>query len=125
MPNIKQGKIWGETSPLFKKNNVSLHRIDILPGGYCSKHLHKHRHNIFYVLEGQITVRIWKTEYDLIDFTVLEKGDMLDVAPGEYHKFENKTDKPAVALEIYYTELNESDIVRETVGGINSHDTSR
>ena len=31
--NNKQGKIWGNTKPLFNKNNVEIHRIEVDSGG--------------------------------------------------------------------------------------------
>ena len=36
----KQGKVWGGTQLLFSKNNVEIHRIETVSGGYCSKHKH-------------------------------------------------------------------------------------
>ena len=41
MGNI-QGKVWGSTGPLFFKNNVEIHRIEVVKGGFCSKHKHEH-----------------------------------------------------------------------------------
>ena len=29
-----QGKVWGQTQPLFLKNNVEIHRIEAKQGGY-------------------------------------------------------------------------------------------
>ena len=40
----KQGKVWGQTQPLFNKNNVEIHRIETNKGGYCSKHKHEFKH---------------------------------------------------------------------------------
>lgn len=118
MANIKQGKVWGSTAPLFNKNNVSIHKIHIDPQSYCSKHKHEHRHNMFYVESGELTISIWQNAYNLVDKTTLKAGEMLFVSPGKYHQFENNTNEPVIALEIYYTELNEDDIIRENTGGV-------
>ena len=56
----KQGKIWGETSPIFNKNNVEIHRIEIKKGGYCSKHKHEHKFNAFFVEKGKLQISVWK-----------------------------------------------------------------
>jgi mannose-6-phosphate isomerase-like protein (cupin superfamily) len=110
----KQGKIWGYTQELFTKNNVSIHRIKINKDSCCSKHYHQHKHNIFYVESGKILVKEWKREYDLLDETVLEAGQMCSVPPMNYHKFVGLED--SVVYEIYYVDLDNTDIIREDVG---------
>lgn len=110
----KQGKIWGYTQELFTKNNVSIHRIKINKDSCCSKHYHQHKHNIFYVESGKILVQEWKREYDLLDETVLEAGQMCSVPPMNYHKFVGLED--SVVYEIYYVDLDNTDIIREDVG---------
>lgn len=113
--NNKQGKVWGNTQSIFNKNNVEIHRIEIKKGGYCSKHKHNYKYNAFIVLSGVIEVDIWKNDYDLVDKTIVQKGEMTTVKPQEFHKF--KCIKEAVVLEIYWVELKEDDIERENVGG--------
>jgi dTDP-4-dehydrorhamnose 3,5-epimerase-like enzyme len=43
------------------------------------------------------------------------KGDMTIVKPGLFHSFEALED--TVCFEIYWTELDHSDIQRENIGG--------
>ena len=109
------GKIWGNTSEIFSGNNVSIHRIEGLKNRYCSKHKHEHKYNMFFVESGKIIVRIWKNDYDLIDETILHKGQSTIVSPGEFHQFVVIED--CVVYEIYYTQLLNDDITRESVGG--------
>jgi mannose-6-phosphate isomerase-like protein (cupin superfamily) len=112
-----QGKVWGSTSPLFCKNNVEIHRIEGVKGGYCSWHKHLAKYNRFFVESGIIKVTVQK-DYGsgtLEDVTILLPGQQTTVAPGEYHKFEVVED--CVAYEIYWVELNPKDIERLTVGG--------
>jgi quercetin dioxygenase-like cupin family protein len=113
--NNTQGKIWGKTSSLFNKNNVEIHRIETQKGGFCSKHKHNHKFNLFYVESGSIKVTVWKNDYDLIDETLLINNESTIVAPGEYHNFECLED--SIVYEIYWTQLDEKDIIRENVGG--------
>jgi len=110
------GKAWGATQLIFKNENFEVHRIDIMPNCFCSKHKHEYKHNIFYIEEGLLFVKVWKKDYDLIDITSLEKGQMMDVSPGEFHQFSTQ-DKPVVAYEIYYSKPIGGDIIRETCGG--------
>jgi len=120
----KQGKVWGDTQHIFGKNNVSIHRIEVQPGGYCSKHKHDHKWNAFYVEAGILKVKVWKNDYNLVDEILLKKGEGIHIKPGEYHQFvcpklDSYTERDkTVVYEIYWTELNESDIVRKTVGGL-------
>ncbi len=113
---IVAGKAWGETRTLFAANNVEIHRIAVRAGGYCSKHRHAAKFNAFYVESGRLAVKAWKTEYDLIDETVLGPGQMTVVPPGEFHEFVARED--TVAFEIYWTTLDPHDIERETCGGV-------
>lgn len=110
----KQGKIWGSTSEIFTKNNVSIHRIEINRGSCCSKHYHDHKYNIFYVESGKIKIQEWKNDYDLMDETILESGEMCSVVPKNYHRFIGLEN--SVVYEIYYTSLDINDIIREDTG---------
>lgn len=112
---MKAGKVWGSTQLLLNKNNVEMHRIEIKDNGYCSKHKHEHKWNLFYVESGELEITVWKKSYDLCDVTVLRPGEMTAVGPGEFHQFHALSD--VVAYEIYWVDLDTSDIVRESVGG--------
>ena len=111
-----QGKIWGSTSILFEKNNVAIHRIVCNKDGYCSKHKHISKYNMFFVERGSLEIDIWKNDYELVDKTVLKEQQSCVVFPGEYHMFKCIDDN-TVAYEIYWVELKEDDIKRENVGG--------
>lgn len=116
---IIQGKVWGCTSPIFNTNNVEAHYIEINKGGYCSNHKHQHKYNKFIILDGELQVTISKDYGNgvLQDITILGKGQEITVNPGEYHQFEALQDTQA--LEFYWVELNPTDIVRLTHGGVN------
>lgn len=113
----KAGKVWGETQLICQTPNFELHRIEIVPGGKCSKHRHLHKVNGFYVESGELIIRVWKNDYDLVDETLLFQGDFMRVDPGEYHQFEVSTGAVGViAYEVYWVEFDPKDIDRETVG---------
>ena len=116
-----QGKVWGYTCPLFNKNNVELHYAKIKKGGFCSKHLHKHKFNQFMVFDGLLKVTIWK-DYGLQDVTMVGKDQSCIVAPGEFHQFEALED--TTILEIYWVNLNVNDIVREGQGGVKDEEAT-
>ena len=117
-----QGKVWGTTSPLFNRNNVELHYVDIKKGGFCSKHLHKYKFNQFIVFSGKLKITVWK-EYNkeiLQDVSIISGGQHCIVSPNEFHKFEALEDTSA--LEVYWVELNVNDIVRLDHGGLKADD---
>lgn len=108
-------KLWGYTSRLFCKNNVEIHRIVGKLGGYCSKHKHINKFNLFFVESGKLLVKTW--ENDVMSSVILDYGQSYVILPNKYHMFEVLLDQ-TVAYEVYWTELDTTDIVRETVGGV-------
>jgi quercetin dioxygenase-like cupin family protein len=113
---MKQGKVWGETELIYKDGNFEVHRIKIKKGGYCSKHFHRFKHNMFFVEKGALRIKVWKKDYDLCDETSLIDQQKTSVCPGDLHQFVAFED--TVAFEIYYNEPIGSDIIRESVGGV-------
>ena len=117
------GKVWGVTELIYRNDSCEVHRIQIKKNCYCSKHQHKYKHNIFYIYDGKLKITVWKKDYDLIDETILGRGDMTDVSPNEYHMFEALEDTEA--LEIYYPEPISADIIRESCGGNGLNERSK
>ena len=114
-----QGKVWGTTSSLFSKNNVEINRITCAKGGYCSKHKHTSKYNMFFVEKGSLEIRVWKNDYDLVDKTVLKEQQNCVVAPGEFHSF-RCLEEDTIAFEIYWVEIDKNDIEIKIVGGVES-----
>jgi quercetin dioxygenase-like cupin family protein len=108
------GKVWGTTQCIFKHNNVSIHRIDIKKGGTCSKHYHLHKYNRFFVENGNLKILVWQKDYDLVDETILSPGQSTEIKPGLFHQFVALED--TIAYEIYYLELEDNDIIRDSCG---------
>jgi len=111
----KNGKVWGTTSKIFEKNNVSIHRIEIIKNGFCSRHKHKYKYNTFYVESGIIKIQIFRSN-NIIDETILKSGDRSDIPPDVEHKFIGLEN--SIVYEIYYVELIDEDIERVDCGGI-------
>ena len=111
---MKAGKIWGQTELIHANGVLEFHRVEFKKGMKCSEHEHEFKWNGFFVESGQMLVRCWQNDYDLIDETVLQAGEYTKVKPGVYHQFE--CIEPGVAFELYWAEFSHSDIIRETVG---------
>lgn len=111
---MKQDKIWGTTECLTATPLVELHRIQVIPGGYCSIHQHQGRANGFYLVSGDLEVRAGTER--LMSARDLRPGDYFAIQPGVTHQFFSS--KGCEALELYYPVLRGEDIQRLTVGGI-------
>jgi mannose-6-phosphate isomerase-like protein (cupin superfamily) len=110
-------KCWGFDIAILEKPHFQLHEIQFKKGGVCSEHLHEHRYNLFYVIRGQLRIRVWDS-YDedkppsVIDLTPLQ---MTIVPPGVFHQFEGMTD--GAAIEAYWVDdPDPRDILRRSEG---------
>lgn len=113
---MKFNKIWGKTEQVMDHHLFEVHRIHITKGGYCSKHLHNYKYNLFYIESGELEVRVFKADSGLTDRTILREGQRTVVKPRENHQFMALED--TVAYEIYWPEFLKEDIVRKSVGGL-------
>ena len=113
----KSGKIWGETSKVFSKNNVEVYRIHGKKGGKSSNHKHTFKLSMFLVEKGSILIETEKNDYALVDKTILKAGESTIILPNEYHLFEILEDN-TICYEFYWVELDSSDIQRKDCGSI-------
>ena len=113
---MKYSKVWGITSPIFQNSMFEVHRIEINAGGYCSKHYHKYKYNVFYIESGKMKIINYE-DGNSINETLLSCGEQTTVSPNEFHRFEAL--EKTIAYEIYYSEFQSDDIIREDEGGIN------
>ena len=112
---LKAGKIWGQTELINANGVLEFHRIEYKGGFKCSEHEHKFKWNGFFVESGKMLVRVWQDDQEgLVDETVLNPGDFMQVKPGKVHQFEGIED--GVAFELYWAEFNHDDINRRTSG---------
>ena len=112
-------KIWGITSPLVVTPMFEMHQLFVEPNMQCSLHIHRFKHNAFYVLSGTLFIDLaeGENEYDTEPRTkILLTGDYTTIRPGVHHKFRTEYGCCS-ALEMYYTEPLSEDIVRRTIGG--------
>jgi len=112
---MKIKKAWGETEKIFERNGVTNWPIFVNKGGYCSKHKHKTKVNGFYIFSGKLEITTWdKLGHE--HKTVLGRGDSTYIDIEIYHRFLALTD--VTGIEIYYTNVQDDDIVRESLGGM-------
>ena len=82
----KAGKIWGQTELILANSSCEFHRIDFVKGGVCSKHKHEWKWNGFYVMSGEMKIRVWQKDYDLVDETIL-KACLLYTSPSPRDRY--------------------------------------
>jgi len=110
-------KIWGTTEPLIVTPMFEMHRLRIKPNHRCSFHVHKFKHNAFYVLDGALYIDHADSDFEPhADPTLVWADQVFTVPPGVHHQFRTGI-APCVALEMYFTEPLSEDIIRRNVGG--------
>ena len=80
----------------------------------CSQHYHLHKHNMLYVETGVLKIEVWQ-DSNLITTTILADGQSTSIPPGLKHRFSALEN--TIAFEIYFIELDDSDIIRLQKGG--------
>jgi mannose-6-phosphate isomerase-like protein (cupin superfamily) len=113
MEGTVQGKVWGTTETVFKDKNTHIELIRVDKDGFCSLHRHNSKYNLFLVLSGRLKVTTHKD--GLEDSVVLGPFQRTTIAPGHFHQFHALEE--VVALEVYWTQLEDSDIERKNQGG--------
>ena len=104
-------KIWGNKIRLVETPTVVVDLLTIKPNSFCSFHHHDYKYNMFFILEGIVTIQQEKDSY-----IVLRQYDNFVVEPKTKHQFIATT--KAKMLEIMYTKpVLEEDIIRICQGG--------
>jgi quercetin dioxygenase-like cupin family protein len=73
----------------------ALLEMEVPPGNGPRLHVHHHAAEAFYVLDGELTIRIRDEEHRAV------AGALILVPRGEPHSFANRGDRPAKAIFIF------------------------
>lgn len=116
-------KAWGVSTTICAVSSFEVQRINVMAGGYCSRHKHLKRHNLFYVEYGKLVLHIFESNTDNCVKVLIDTGEQYLVGPGVEHMFENPEVTSVIAYEIYWDEninglVLSEDIVRFSIGGI-------
>ena len=101
-------KIWGTNNEIYSNDICSVNVLHIKKGGTCSLHTHKSKHNVFYVISGQLKIKTDKGD------SVLSQGHSFTVFAETKHQFQALED--TVAVEVMFVKYDPQDIDRESVG---------
>ena len=107
----RRGRPWGFWRVMHEAGDYKVKELVIKPKHSLSDQKHQYRNEHWYVLEGEVEIRI---ENDtMMNLVRLNKNMSYIIPAGTWHQAQNKTGKPAHILEVQYgTECNEEDIER-------------
>lgn len=111
-PQIDSATVYRPVTDAINAANVALNYYELAPGdsfayGY---HMHENQEELFVVQEGRVT---FETERGAV---VVEAGEIIRFAPGEYQRGVNTGEDRVVALAIGAPrEAGDSEILRECV----------
>ena len=107
----KVARPWGFWRVLDDKGTTKVKELVIKKGQSLSDQRHKYRNEHWYVLDGEVEIRI---ENDtMMNLVRLSKNMSYIIPAGTWHLAQNKTNQRAHILEVQYgTECNEEDIER-------------
>lgn len=112
---VEVDKLWGGTRCVHRDGSHEVHHASIRKGGYSSRHSHRTKANLFYVLSGTLLVHRYDPDEAPVTLTA---GQRYTVPSNRDHRFEALTD--VELIEVYWVDdLDPDDIVRLDVGGIN------
>ncbi len=118
-PVVWVKKVWGLTAEVMRHPVFEVHAIKGCKGGYCSRHHHIHKWNLFYVVSGRLAVIEELPGRTAPIKSMLPAGQSLAIAPGRWHRFVVLEDNTQ-AIEVYWAGVDHDDIIRATVGGMMS-----
>jgi len=101
-------KIWGTNDEIYSNDLCSVNILRVKKGGTCSYHSHKAKHNVFYVISGQLKIKTDKGD------SVLSQGHSFTVFAGTKHQFQALEE--TICIEVMFVKYSHDDIDRESVG---------
>ena len=104
---VAERRPWGGYTVLEESAGYKVKRIEVLPGGVLSLQSHRHRHENWTVVLGEMTVMIGDQELHL------SVGESCAIAAGVRHRMRNDTAELAALIEVQTgAYLGEDDITR-------------
>ena len=111
--SMSWSKIWGENKEIFVNDTISINILDILKSTVCSRHSHKSKFNLFYVLSGSLEIDIFYNDCQPHIIKLLP-GESFLVEPNVIHRFRGVENSKVI--EIMFVKYSAEDIVRLDVG---------
>ena len=97
---------WGQFQQFVENEPVTVKIITVQPGHRLSLQTHRHRDEMWQVLDAPIHVQVGDREWDA------RVGEQVWVPAGSRHRIANHGDGPGRLLEIAFGDFDEADIER-------------
>lgn len=107
-------KTWGEKWNIFRNDLCEVSVLCLRPNQRCSWHRHQTKRNLFFVLDGEMWVKL--DDGVSVGRSKLERHQIFTTRPGEWHEFQTGEGK-ALVIEIMYVKYDPADIERGKLGG--------
>jgi mannose-6-phosphate isomerase-like protein (cupin superfamily) len=119
MPGEWEAKAWGRKRRIAEGHDYIVEELEILPGGFCSRHFHRKTRNLFLVLTGWLVVTTKDDDGPALAVQ-LSRNSGYSVSPMVVHKF--SAGDGATVIEISQTSdgsaYDPGDIERLDAGGV-------
>ena len=103
-------KTWGEKVNIFKNDTCETSVLYLKPNQRCSWHTHQTKFNLFYVLKGELVMKLEDGLSQVLP------GQIFTTRPGEFHEFQTR-DLDTICIEVMYVQYDSEDIQRKIIGG--------
>lgn len=115
---IQIPKCWGKTCRVVRGHDWDIHSLHVVSGGYCSRHVHDRKWNLFYVISGTIVVEQFDNGETLqpANSSIVGPDQKFIVPSGVWHRF--RVLKSGIVIEVYWPAAwNADEIIRADHGG--------
>lgn len=112
-----ESKCWGNTRRVGIGSHWDIHYLQLVQGGYCSRHRHTNKWNLFYVASGRVAVEFFN-DGESEPYKIVEIGpdERLTVPSRVWHRF--RVLENGSMIEVYWPDRwNPDDIERAEEGG--------
>jgi len=109
MTNYKEQRPWGEFEVLLDTEYCKVKQITVKPHEALSLQYHKHRSEIWTIVQGEANVQIDDITYNL------QKGETINIPLNAVHSVANSNDVDLIFIETQLgSYFGEDDIIRIT-----------
>ena len=114
-------KCWGSVAHFFASDHAAVSHLRVKEGYQCSRHRHKDRANLFFVISGRIIIKEYTESHGrlCVSKTWMKAGHSYMVPSGVLHQFQ--VEESGEVIEVYWPDrggtVRLDDIERLDEGG--------
>ena len=97
-------KPWGTQTVVHSNRDFETHLIEIKQGGKTSIHVHRGKHNGWFVIEGEVAIEEYDDTPSVTNCKILKAGDKYFIPNNVVNSFRGITD--AKMIEFFWQEIS-------------------